>query len=85
MTGEAAAGDNSWHGNHQWAEPLRCRAKAEEAIMSKYECDVCGYVYDPAVGDPDGGIAPGTAFEDIPDDWVCPICGATKDQFTVVG
>ena len=58
---------------------------AKEAIMSKYECDICGYVYDPAVGDPDGGIAPGTAFEDIPDDWVCPICGATKDQFTVVG
>ena len=38
--------------------------------MKKYECDTCGYVYDPAVGDPDGGIAPGTAFEDIPDDWV---------------
>ena len=43
--------------------------------MKKYECEPCGYIYDPAVGDPDGGIAPGTAFEDIPDDWVCPICG----------
>ena len=46
----------------------------------KYECP-CGYVYDPAVGDPDGGIAPGTAFEDIPEDWVCPICGLGKDAF----
>lgn len=46
----------------------------------KYEC-VCGYVYDPEIGDPDGGIAPGTAFEDIPDDWVCPVCGMGKDAF----
>ena len=52
--------------------------------MKKYECDTCGYVYDPAVGDPDGGIAPGTAFEDIPDDWVCPLCGVSKDDFSVV-
>ena len=49
--------------------------------MKKYECEPCGYIYDPAVGDPDGGIAPGTAFEDIPDDWVCPICGLGKDVF----
>ena len=47
----------------------------------KYECP-CGYVYDPAEGDPDGGIAPGTAFEDIPEDWVCPVCGLGKDAFT---
>ena len=52
--------------------------------MKKYQCDVCGYVYDPAVGDPDGGIAPGTAFEDIPADWVCPVCGAAKDDFSPV-
>jgi len=52
--------------------------------MKKYECAVCGYVYDPAQGDPDSGIAPGTAFEDIPDDWVCPVCGAAKEQFNVV-
>lgn len=51
-------------------------------IMSKYVCDVCGYEYDPATGDPDSGIAPGTAFEDLPEDWVCPICGVGKDQFT---
>ena len=50
-------------------------------IMKKYVCDPCGYVYDPAEGDPDNGVAPGTAFEDIPDDWTCPVCGAGKDEF----
>ena len=50
--------------------------------MKKYVCNVCGYVYDPAEGDLDGGIAPGTAFEDIPEDWVCPICGVTKEDFS---
>jgi rubredoxin len=49
--------------------------------MDKYICVVCGYVYDPAVGDPDNGIAPGTGFDAIPDDWVCPECGAGKDMF----
>ena len=48
--------------------------------MKKYVCP-CGYVYDPEVGDPDSGIAPGTAWEDIPEDWVCPICGLGKDAF----
>ena len=43
--------------------------------MQKYVCEFCGYEYDPEVGDPDSGIAPGTAFEDIPEDWVCPVCG----------
>ncbi|PNX49036.1 MAG: High molecular weight rubredoxin [Thermoplasmata archaeon M11B2D] len=55
--------------------------KKEEVKMDKYVCTVCGYVYDPAKGDPENGIAAGTAFEDIPDDWVCPICGAGKDAF----
>ena len=50
--------------------------------MKKYECDPFGYVYDPAEGDPDNGIAPGTAFEDLPEDWVCPICGAGKEDFS---
>ena len=50
--------------------------------MDKYVCTLCGYVYDPAVGDPDSGIAPGTKFEDIPDDWACPVFGAGKDDFT---
>jgi flavin reductase (DIM6/NTAB) family NADH-FMN oxidoreductase RutF/rubredoxin len=49
--------------------------------MAKYECTVCGYIYDPQLGDPDGGIKPGTPFEELPDDWVCPVCGAGKDQF----
>lgn len=49
--------------------------------MIKYECEPCGYIYDPAVGDPDAGIDPETAFEDIPDDWTCPICGLGKDVF----
>ncbi len=50
--------------------------------MQKYECDVCGWVYDPTAGDPDNSVEPGTAFADIPDDWVCPECGADKDQFS---
>lgn len=49
--------------------------------MNKYECSVCGYVYDPEKGDSDNGIDPGTQFEDLPDDWTCPDCGASKDQF----
>ena len=53
--------------------------------MQKYRCTVCNYVYDPSIGDSDGGVQPGTAFEDIPDTWVCPICGATKDQFVMEG
>ena len=52
--------------------------------MKKYKCSVCDWIYDPAVGDPEGGIAPGTAFEEIPDDWVCPLCGVGKDQFEEV-
>jgi rubredoxin len=53
--------------------------------MEKWECIVCGYVYDPAKGDPDSGVAPGTKFEDLSDDWVCPECGVTKDNFKKVG
>ena len=49
--------------------------------MGKYVCKICDYVYDPEVGDPDNGIAPGTAFEELPDDWLCPICGVSKDEF----
>ncbi len=47
----------------------------------RYRCVVCGYHYDPKLGDPDGGIVPGTPFVDIPEDWVCPVCGVTKDMF----
>lgn len=49
--------------------------------MKKYVCEPCSYVYDPEVGDVDGGVVPGTSFEDIPEDWVCPICGLGKDVF----
>lgn len=49
--------------------------------MTRYECMICGYVYDPEKGDPDGGIKPGTPFEELPEDWVCPVCGAGKEQF----
>lgn len=49
--------------------------------MQKYICNICDYIYDPEIGDPDEGIAPGTAFEDIPDDWRCPDCGVGKEDF----
>ena len=49
--------------------------------MDKWECAICGYIYDSAIGDPEHGVKAGTAFESLPGDWVCPICGATKDQF----
>jgi flavin reductase (DIM6/NTAB) family NADH-FMN oxidoreductase RutF/rubredoxin len=52
--------------------------------MQKYKCLMCGYIYDPAAGDPGNGIDPGTAFEDLPDDWTCPECGAGKDEFEPV-
>jgi flavin reductase (DIM6/NTAB) family NADH-FMN oxidoreductase RutF/rubredoxin len=58
--------------------------KKEDKTMEKtiWVCDICGYEYDPAIGDLDSGIAPGTAFEDIPDDWVCPVCGVDKSNFS---
>ena len=52
--------------------------------MEKWVCEVCGYVYDPEEGDPDNGIDSGTPFEDLPDDWTCPVCGASKDEFEKV-
>lgn len=63
-------------------------APAEERSvgrMDKYVCQVCGYVYDPEAGDPDNGVEPGTPFEALPADWVCPVCGAAKDQFEPEG
>ena len=61
--------------------PSYVEQKKEVPKMAKYKCTVCGYVYDPELGDPDGGIAPGTPFEKIPDDWVCPVCGVAKNEF----
>ena len=49
--------------------------------MERWQCLICQYVYDPAIGDPDGEVMPGTRFEDIPEGWICPICGAGKDAF----
>lgn len=59
--------------------------KKEEKEMKRYVCKVCGYVYDPEKGDPENGIEPGTSFENLPDDWVCPICGASKEEFEKEG
>ena len=53
----------------------------EEGKMKEWKCSVCGYIYDPSIGDPDNGVKSGTAFEEIPEDWVCPTCGAGKDMF----
>ena len=52
--------------------------------MKKYRCTVCGWIYDPAIGDADSGIAPNTPFEEIPDEWVCPLCGGGKEDFEPV-
>ena len=76
---------NSTHssGEHtRGKERQRLPNLERRTTMDKYVCDPCGYEYDPAAGDPDNGIAPGTAFEDLPEDWVCPICGASKDNFS---
>ena len=53
--------------------------------MKKYLCVLCGYEYDPTVGDPEASVVPGTAFESLPDDWTCPLCGASKDRFEEAG
>ena len=54
---------------------------SEAATTQQWICESCGFIYDPEEGDPDGGIPPGTAFEDIPDTWFCPVCGARKRDF----
>ena len=58
------------------------KPKKEEKKMDKYRCDICGYIYEPEKGDPDNGVPAGTSFDDVPDDWVCPVCGAGKESFT---
>lgn len=57
--------------------------KRKGMVMEKYVCGPCGYVYDPEIGDPDNGVEPGTAFADLPEDWVCPVCGAPQEMFEV--
>ena len=56
----------------------------EELVMQSYVCELCDYTYDPAKGDPENGVQPGTAFEQLPDEWKCPVCGADKDEFQAV-
>jgi len=60
------------------------RKEEKKPATANYQCTICGYTYDPEKGDPNGNIAPGTPFEDIPDSWTCPVCGASKDQFEKV-
>ena len=62
---------------------MRHHKSCEEkgAMSMKYRCKICGYIYDPEKGDPDNGVEPGTKFEDLPEGWVCPACGAPKDSF----
>jgi rubredoxin len=68
--------------------PYRFQPKPNPSIrrrenMARYVCQVCGYVYDPAQGDPDNGVAAGTPFEKLPDSWECPVCGASKADFAL--
>jgi len=60
-----------------WSEKL----KPVNLAMDRYKCVVCGYIYDPQDGDPSGGIEPGVSFNDLPADYICPVCGAGKDEF----
>jgi rubredoxin len=60
---------------------VTCAPVSEIATEQQWICESCGFIYDPEEGDPDGGVPPGTPFEEIPDDWVCPVCGARKRDF----
>ena len=71
-----------WYDNRVKRSCRTCFCFRKGAIaMKRYVCEVCGYVYDEAQGDPDNGVAAGTSWEDVPEDWVCPLCGVGKDQF----
>ena len=63
---------------------LRNKYMKGDTIMKKYVCVVCGYIYDPEIGDPDNGVEAGVAWEDVPEDWLCPLCQVGKDQFEEV-
>ena len=85
MTTAALFGCNSAVGDVPYTSNPAGKSSAfagRRLTMQKYVFNVCGYEYDPAAGDPDSGIAPGTAFEDLPEDWVCPVCGASKSDFS---
>jgi rubredoxin len=76
----AALGAEAW----ELVEYGRIHEHVKELAMKKYVCNTCGYVYDPAKGDPDHGVVPGTPFEKLPANWVCPECGVGKDEFSPV-
>jgi flavin reductase (DIM6/NTAB) family NADH-FMN oxidoreductase RutF len=64
-----------------YIDPEKLKQQAQQAVWEKYYCTACGYIYDPAIGDPEHGVPAGTRFEDLPDDWVCPVCGTEKIDF----
>jgi flavin reductase (DIM6/NTAB) family NADH-FMN oxidoreductase RutF len=64
-----------------YIDPEKLKQQAQEVVWEKYYCTACGYIYDPAIGDPEHGVPAGTRFEDLPDDWVCPVCGTEKIDF----
>ena len=70
--------------NKRLATDNKSDSTTEDSGMKKYRCLICGYVYDPEEGDPANGVAPGTAWEDVPDDWTCPVCSADKEEFEEV-
>ena len=65
--------------------PSYIKKKEEKPVGAKYKCNICGYIYDPSLGDSDGGIKPGTQFEELPSNWLCPVCGASKSEFEKIG
>lgn len=78
------AGPGSVHAENTKTREAPGQSPGGKGTMQKYRCNICGYVYDPEVGEPAAGIAPGTSFEDLPDSYECPVCGATKDDFTAI-
>jgi rubredoxin len=65
---------------------FKCKTTKKGGLkMDKYVCTICGYVYDPAQGDPDSGVDPGISWENVPEDWECPVCGASKEEFEIEG
>jgi len=78
--GRASKNAPTYQGTAEKTLPKTEQGRKEN--MQNYVCEVCGYVYDPEKGDPDNGVQPGTTFKDLPADWVCPVCGAGKDQFS---
>lgn len=78
------AGPGSVHAENAKSQEAAGQNPGVRGGMKKYRCNICGYIYDPEAGEPAAGIAPGTAFEDLPDNYECPVCGATKDDFTEV-